>query len=130
MRPTKEEVESALTRTAFFREAASSEDDKAMLVLAAEVVALREELAANDRLTEPYRRLITKLTAALGDGWYEGGDSRFEKLVGPRYSTEAVDALASLLRELEEDGWPYNPPTAEALTSRLEAVRASREPKL
>lgn len=143
--PTKEQVDEAL------RVAAGAIEK----VLAAEVLALREELTANDvvvsRLLEANAKLREELAAqtelvtlhkldaaklrqelnSVKDQLVAAQDKDYEALVRdfitmplvddePRYSTEAVDALLEAMEHGEL--WKDDP--------EVEAVRASREPKL
>jgi hypothetical protein len=139
-RPTREEVDEAL------RDIAGDESDLAAAdwairgaaVLAAEVVALREELASAKLLNETQllgsikvredleaaralaalhaadaRKTHEELAAAAARSW----DANRELCAlesQPRYSTEAVDALLN---------------DFDALDAAIDAARASREPR-
>lgn len=106
-RPTKELVDVALMVS---RPGAARERDVAC-VLAAEVIALREELAALQ-------------SAPL---FIEANESH--RLASqPRYSIEAVDALLDFLSHVSPGG--YYEHTDRAGNAMAEVVRASREPKL
>lgn len=110
-RPTKEEVDEAFEKleTKRFAGRETFVED----VLCREVIALRRRLAAH---TERGRALTVDR-----DMWHD-------RATAPRYSTEAVDALVLHHAYEDDDRWAKGWEHERELL--LEAVRASRKPKL
>jgi len=110
-RPTKEDVDEALR---VVTDDVDHVTDQWERVLAGEVVALREELAAQTELVTLHKIDAKQLRKELA-----------VCLRPPHYSTEAVDALLAAVRESVDAGDCWT-----SVADAADAVRASRVPPL
>jgi len=122
-RHTKEQVDQALEDIEYDGPAQTTTAER---VLAAEVLALREELAEANR-TLRFKAILGDKLVSMHVATPDGLKQTYP--LEPRYSTEAVDAVINFYDNFDEesDEWADVEPT-DCWMLLIEAMRASREP--